>query len=366
MKAFIKRHKTLTAISMIFLILLLLAGTAFGFAVSKLNKLSYHDGKVSTQETEALSGEAGDVENETATGTEVLPQEEENLISDEEAEALGEGEIVHSDDEIKSDENVFNILFLGTDERVDEFTSKARADSIMLLSLDKKNKTMKLVSLQRGMGMPIPYGKYEGQYDWLTHLFRYGGADMMMQAVRDNFKVDVQYYARVNFHTFEKLIDSVGGVDVELTELETQALNDEIRTNARVKNKVHVGMNRLDGYDALQYARLRYTDSDWKRVRRQRNVIQSVVTAAGDMSLLDINAMLDTILPLTQTNLTTADILGLVGYAPAVLGREFEQMTIPASGTYGSMKGMGGRNLYAVDFKQNSKILQDFLYGKEE
>lgn len=366
MKTFIKQHKTLTTILIILLIFLLLAGTVFGFALSKLNKLDYHDGKVSAQETETMSGEAGSAENETTTETEEHSEEEENLISDEEAEKLGQGEVVHSEDEVKSDPNVFNLLLLGTDERTDAFTSKARADSIMLLSLDKKNKTMKLVSLQRGMGMLIPYGKYDGQYDWLTHLFRYGGADMMMQAVRDNFKVDVQYYVRVNFHTFEKLIDSVGGVDIELTELETQALNDEIRTNARVKNKVHVGMNHVDGYDALQYARLRYTDSDWKRVQRQRNVIQSVVTATGDMSLLDINAMLDTILPLIQTNLTTTDILGLVGYAPAVLGRDFEQMTIPAKGTYGSMKGMGGRNVYAVDFRQNSRILQEFLYGTEK
>ena len=364
MKTFIKKHKIFITILIILLILFLLVGTAFGFMVAKLNKLDYHDGKISSSEVETTVGE--EVESEALGETEELLEENENLVSDEEAAVLGEGEAVHSEDEIKSDENVFNILLLGTDGYAEEFTSKARADSIMLLSLNKKDKTMKLVSLQRGMGIPIPYGKYEGQYDWLTHLFRYGGADMMMQAVRDNFKVDVQYYVRVNFHTFEKLIDSVGGVDVELTEIETQALNDEIKTNAIAKNKVHVGMNHLDGYDALQYSRLRYTDSDWKRVQRQRNVIQSVVSAAGDMSLLDINAMLDTILPLIQTNLTTTDILGLVGYAPAVLGCEFEQMTIPAKDTYGSMKGMGGRNVYAVDFKQNSKILQDFLYGAEK
>ena len=122
----------------------------------------------------------------------------------------------------------------------------------------------------------------------------------------------------------------------------------------------------MDGDDAMAYCRLRYTDSDWKRVQRQRNVIQSVVSSAGDMSLLKINNMLDTVLPLVQTNLTTMDILGLVPYVPAVLGQEFDQMTIPAQGTYGSMKGLGGRNLYAVDFQENSEILHEFLYGVEE
>ena len=365
MKAFIKQHKIFITILIVFLSLLLIAGGVFGFVVSKLNKLSYHDGKLSSQETVGVLTETDGELDETMSEDE-MPEETENLISDEEAEALEQREVVHSDDEVKTDEDVFNILLLGTDERADEFTSKARADSIMLLSLNKEKKTMKLVSLQRGMGVPVPYGQYEGQYDWLTHLFRYGGADMMLQAVRDNLNVDVQHYVRVNFHTFEKLVDSVGGVDVELTELEAKALNDEVRTNAIAKHKVYTGMNHLDGYDALQYARLRYTDSDWKRVKRQRNVIQSAVTAAGDMSLLEVNAMLDTILPLIQTNLTTTDILGLAGYAPAVLGRDFEQMTIPAQGTFGTMKGMGNRNLYAVDFQQNSKILRGFLYGAEK
>lgn len=84
------------------------------------------------------------------------------------------------------------------------------------------------------------------------------------------------------------------------------------------------------------------------------------------MSLLELNSMLDEVLPLVQTNLTSTDILGLVGFAPAVLGKDFEQMTIPVKGPYGSMKGMGDRNLYAVDFKKNSEVLQEFLYGREE
>ena len=170
----------------------------------------------------------------------------------------------------------------------------------------------------------------------------------------------------MNMHTFAQLVDSVGGVDVELTATEAAGLNGEVRTNGQAKNKVYEGLNHLDGYDAMEYCRLRYTDSDWKRVQRQRNVIQSIVSSTEDMSLLKINNMMDMVLPLVQTNLTTMDILSLISYVPAVLGQEFEQMTIPAQGTYGSMKGLGGRNLYAVDFQKNSEILHEFLYGVEE
>lgn len=346
-----KRKILITLVLTILLIIFL----AVGFIISKLEKLDYDDGTFSESVVEEKQEEVVAKEQEEA---------EENLISDEEAESLGEAEVILSDAELMSDKDVFNILLLGTDEHTSKFNTNARADSIMILSLNKKYNTMKLVSLQRGMGFPILEGRYEGEYDWITHLFRYGGADLMLRSIREVLNVNVEYYVRVNPHTFRQLIDSIGGTDVELTAEEAAALNIAGQAYSKMQ-EVYEGMNHLDGYNTFAYSRLRSTDSDWKRVERQRNVIQSVVSSAGDMSLMDINNMLDTVLPLIQTNLTTVDILGLIPYAPAVLGREFEQMTIPAKGTYGSMKGLGGRNLYAVDFQENSKILHEFLYGAE-
>lgn len=98
----------------------------------------------------------------------------------------------------------------------------------------------------------------------------------MLKEVRECLRVDVNRYVRVNFDSFADIIDTVGGVDIELTSLEAQGLNGEVRTNAYAKHKMYEGMNHLDGYDALQYSRLRYIDSDWKRIERQRNVIQAV------------------------------------------------------------------------------------------
>lgn len=361
------KFKIIITILLIFLALIL---ACVAFVFSKLGKLDYHDGTV--QEVSEESQENLDEESSAANADDTIDESESEesdeeviLISDEEAASLGEAEVILSDAEMMSDEDVFNILLLGTDERTSKFSTNARADSIMILSMNKRDKTMKLVSLQRGMGVPVLEGQYEGQYDWITHMFRYGGADLMLKTVREMFNVDVEYYVRVNFNTFEQLIDSVGGVDVTLDAEEATHLNATRKTLTMVYPEVSEGMNHLDGANALRYSRLRAIDSDWQRVQRQRNVIQAVVSSAGDMSLLELNSMLDEVLPLVQTNLTTTDILGLFGYAPAVLGKDFEQMTIPAKGTYGSMKGMGGRNLYAVDFQTNSEILHEFLYGVE-
>lgn len=71
----------------------------------------------------------------------------------------------------------------------------------------------------------------------------------------------------------------------------------------------------MDGYDALQYSRLRYIDSDWKRIERQRNVIQAVVHKAKDLSLLELNDVANTILPMINTNLSKTEILDLVLFA---------------------------------------------------
>lgn len=351
-RKFKKRFWVLTGILLVFILVI---GLATGYVYSKLNKFSYHDGTIDEQTASDMIVE--DVSEEEST---------DSLISEEEAAGLTEMEAVLAEGETVTDKDVVNILLLGTDERTKNFSTNARADSIMILSLDKRDKTMKLVSLQRGMGVPVLDGPYEGQYDWITHMFRYGGADLMMRTVNEMFHVEVNYYMRVNFNTFAQLVDSVGGVDITLTDVEASALNGEIRTNAYAKHLMYPGVNHLDGYDALQYSRLRYTDSDWKRVQRQRTVIQAVMTACKDMSIFELDAMLNEVLPLIQTNMTPTEMLGLLQYSSAVLGQNFEQMTIPAQGTYGTMTGMGGRSLYAVDFQKNTEILHEFLYKATE
>lgn len=340
---FFKRHKVFTT-TLVLLLVILLGG--FAYVWFKLDLIDYNPGTLTDPDDSV-----------------VVPKTDEDDDQVVDTDGLTEADIIRSEDEIFQDSDVFNILLLGTDERYDDYQTYARADSIMILSLNHKTGTMKLVSIQRGTGVEILDGEYEGEYDWITHCFEYGGADLMLKEVREFYKVDVERYVRVNFNTFEQIINALGGVDIELTELEAQGLNGEVYTNARTQHTVYEGLNHLDGYDALQYARLRYIDSDWQRIQRQRNVIQSVVKSLKDTSLLDLNSLADEILPLVQTNLTKTEILSCIAFAPNVIGQEFEQMSVPVEGSYGSMVGMEGRILYAVDFDENADVLREFLYG---
>ncbi len=227
----------------------------------------------------------------------------------------------------------------------------------MILSLNKATGRAKLVSLERGVGVPILDGQYKGQWDWLTHSFCYGGADLMMREVRECFNVEVYRYIRVNFAAFRDCINAIGGVDITLTQAEADYLN-----NMDPDNPVTAGTNHLYGFTALQYARIRKIDSDWSRIKRQRTVIQAAINQTRNLSPGEFNNLLMSLKSHVRTNLTEGEIMELLSVSSKFQGVTLEQKTIPES-VIGGMRGMGGRSLYAIDFAKAAAALEAFLYG---
>lgn len=338
-----KIKKSVKIVIAIALVIVLLLSSGVIFYLSKLNLIKFSNGKFTWNGSPDMS------DSETL--------DEESRMNEAIAD-LEEKDAIDATGEIYKDKRFLNILLIGTDERTESFSENARGDSCMIMSIGKKDGSLKLASLERGMGVPILEGKYKGQYDWLTHTFRYGGADLMMREVRECFKVDVERYIRVNFATFKKGIDSVGGIDITLTAAEAAYVNGETRRKTYTE-----GANHLDSTAALAYARCRHIDSDWHRIERQRNVIQAVVTKTKDLSIVELNTLLNNVLPLVQTNLTRLEITELLLSAPKYRGVQIKQMTVPISGSYGGMRGLGRRSLFSVDFDTNAKALREFIYG---
>ena len=346
------------------IVLAALAGLATLYVNGKLDLLHYNDGSVDSMGT---------------------------IDADEDQDLDGSG-LVHSDDEMAmpegspfADDDVLNILLIGTDERTEavndadafthlnqldgtkdttEFSEDARADSMILVSLDIKDHVIRLVSIERGLGVPILLDGYEGEYDWITHTFRYGGAKLTMDTVEDCFNVQVDHYVRINFNSFVQIVDAVGGVDIDITEMEAKALNWEVPSNSMlIVNHVDPGLNHFDGYTALQYARLRKIDNDWHRIERQRTVIQAVLDQIQNASVTELDNLLNTMLPLVQTNFTKTEIAALLVQLPGFLGCDVEQLSMPLQGTYGVRTGMDDRLMYDPDWYVNTTALQDFLYN---
>ena len=315
---------------------------------SKLDLIQYDDGskEIDTSTSYAIDNDELDIAD--------LPDAPEDVDASGGIETL-EGDIYH-------DNNVVNILLLGTDERTDEFIENARADAIMVMSLNTKEHTIKLISIERGIGVPVP-GRND---DWITHTFRYGGAALTMQTVRDCFKLDVNRYIRVNFNAFKEGISAIGGIDIELTPAEAEYINNAARQDSSKEiQRVSAGQQHLNGATALTYARIRKIDSDWKRIERQRTVIQAAINQVKNSDIFTLNALADAILPMVQTNLTKAEITRLMLEVPAFLseGSKMEQMTIPTYETCWNSVGVDGRKMIGVDFEANAQILREFFYG---
>lgn len=314
-----------------------------------------------TGETNGIAADAAlELEDEDA----VLQQEMEQVLAN-----VQETEVVEAEGEAVEDDMVINILLIGTDERKRAFSENARGDTCMLCSVNARTRTIKLISFERAIGVEILEGEHESEWDWLTHMFSYGGAELMVREIQEHFKIDVTKYVRVNLHTFVELVDAVDGIDIELTAAEADYINGpDGQENARDIDSIHElqrvqpGPNHLNGATALVYARCRKLDSDWNRISRQRNVI---IAAAKQLMTSDAEGMANALLsmlPLVQTNISLAEAVPLAMLAPELTVDSIEQMSIPAEGTYGSKQGMDGRSMYSVDFNMNAKIINDFLY----
>ena len=357
---YIRHHRALVTILVIVMVVDALLGAAYGYVHSKYELLQYTEGKFDNE----VSAESTSEDKATA----------EDVESRADSSDLAEAATVQAEGDIFSDSDVYNLLLIGTDDRTTKFSDNARGDSCISMSINRRTKKIHLISFERAMGVPILGGDYEGQYDWLTHTFRYGGPYLMTQEIRENFRVDVDKFIRINIRSLIELVDCAGGVDLMLTREEADNINHPEGTYSAgyirgmhvedtVQQDLHPGLNHLNGSTAMVYARLRSIDSDWHRVQRQRRVIMATLDNLRKLDITQLDSMLNNMLPLVQTNLTEQDCTNLILLAPEFLSADVDDMTIPLANTYGMMTGLEGRRMFAVDFRTNAHVIRSVIYG---
>lgn len=248
----------------------------------------------------------------------------------------------------KSDPEIYNVLLIGTDKESD---GNSRSDSMMLVSVDDKNKMLKFTSFMRDMWVEIP--GYEDAK--LNAAFAYGGAELLMTTIEYNFDVHIDNYVLVDFEMFKALIDSIGGVDIDITEAEADFINRT--THAEVET----GINHLDGDYALIYSRIRKLDSDFMRTQRQRKVMTAIFKKAMSNPLLILSSAGD-VLSLITTDIAPLKMT-MKGFSSLkLLTYGNDQMRIPTDdGYYDDM--IYGQAALVVDLEQNIEALQNFIYG---
>lgn len=275
-----------------------------------------------------------------------------NLMRTTDYNPSGHTENVYVDSaDLMQDKNVVNILFIGVDRRAEDISS--RSDSMILFSIDKNNKKIKLTSFMRDTWVDIP----DHGYAKLNASCTYGGAQLVMDTIEYNFNIHIDSYLLVDFDTFVSIVNKLGGVSVEISEPEAEYMRDKVHLDINSGSSVH-----LNGKEALWYCRIRYLDSDFMRTFRQRKVVSSIIKEAKDTNIIDLLNLVKAILPGIETDLDAFDLSKLsVGAALKFIRYDIEQARVPADNTWENAT-KDGQSVLLADIGRNQKMLKEFLY----
>ncbi len=266
--------------------------------------------------------------------------------------------------------DVKNVLLMATDTRVPG--GAGRSDVMMLVSINQKTGKIVLCSFLRDLYAHYPtepQNPINGGYDKLNHSHAYGGAELTLAVLKETFNLDVKHYAKVDFFDYIKVVDALGGVDLYLTADEVALINQmeqsvirEISIGGYTPSPLPVqeGTHHLTGVQALCHARNRTLGSDWARTQRQRAIITAMIQKAKGLSLSQMDALLNTVLPLVTTNIPKEELKSMIGSLPAMVGYEIESTKIPQEGTYTSYY----YNM-VPDLKTNCDYLYGLIYGQD-
>jgi len=243
--------------------------------------------------------------------------------------------------------DVLNILLLGTDQRENE---PARSDTIILASLDLKEKKVNLLSIPRDTRVDIP-GK--GIKAKINHAHAVGGAKLAVETVEEFLNIPVHYYVETNFQGFEKIIDILGGI----------TLNVEERMYLPLEGiDLKAGLQKLDGHGALSYVRWRGDGTgDIGRIQRQQKFFKALADQAMQFSTIwKIPELLGEINQQVKTDLSVQKMITLANIFRDIKNIEIQTHMVP-----GTPQDINGGSYWIADTKALGKIIDEF-YDKTE
>ncbi|MEG2936569.1 MAG: LCP family protein [Clostridium sp.] len=266
----------------------------------------------------------------------------------------------------RPDERYLNIALLGVDTRIIGNYDGTRADSIMILSIDRETKAMKLASVARDT-----YANIEGYgMDKINHAYAFGGANLMVKTLNQNFNLAITDYVVVNFFGLGEIIDRLGGVQMEVFEEELSSMNGSISEIAGIKGvevaKITTpGTYNLNGVQAVAYSRVRSTaGGDFKRTERQREVLLKLAEKSSLIKITDVVPIINQLASNLMTTLGVPDMTNLAvelikgGYTSNVSQKMFPEPE------YSGGDMINGGYYYVTDLGQTASGINNFFYGE--
>lgn len=310
---FLRRHKVLTVLTTLVLVCVLALAGYVWHVLSKIQLIE-------------RTGDAS-LTVPTYAEEEIAPEENDDIediqLSKEQSVALLDADAAiraNLDDSKKwYSSEVLNVVLFGYD-----YGSKTypygRSDAMIVISLNKTAKKVKIISLSRTAYAAIP--GYPNTR--LSHAHGYGGPDLAIRAIEKNYKFRIDRFAACSFDGFKQIIDALGGVSIQLSDAEAKVMREHFSGFGGA------GTYNLNGEQALLYARTRKIDTDRERTGRQRKILISLATKARAISPVYYPQLLDRILPLVSTDFTKTELLAQMASVPTYLSWNFEQHLVPA------------------------------------
>ena len=345
-KLYNKKGRVIRILCLVFSILFLLGGAGMVYYYSLLDTVNY-------QETKQVAT--------TPTG------------SSDDTTIVNNSELLRSS-------KVLNVMLFGEDNKQD--SEHGRTDTMIMLSIDNVHKKLKLTSFQRDTYVYIPgHG-----YNKINASYTLGGAALSIQTIEANFGIKIDRYAIVDFDSFIDIIDTLGGVEMEVTQDEIDYINYQLYKNDQSDgNRTTItaapGLIKLNGQEALWYARNRglikgdedqneigISGDDWDRTNRQRKLLTKMVTDLKGADFGKIISIVNSIGPKITTNLKKDEITGLVSNALTYINYEVVQNYVPNEGLWYYNKpgdeswDNAGSCIMIADMEAQRVALAEFVY----
>lgn len=293
--------------------------------------------------------------------------QEEYFDTDENIEGLKEIDpdsiTLDSADSISQTKEVINILVCG-EEAIGG--GRGRTDSIMIATVNQRDNTLCLTSIMRDTYVQIP-GFSDNKINAAYHN---GGMKTLVKTIQQNFGITVDGYVLVNFDSFENVIDALGGIDIELSEAEVSYLNSTNYISDYSNHNLHLGVNHMNGNQALGYSRIRYVSKDgqagdFARTLRHRTVMDAIYKRLMDKSALELIAMVPKLMPLVTTNIKKADLVNYLYAGVTVRSKnsKLDTLNVPVEGAYRITRVRSMSVILPDDLDKNVDAMQKFIYG---
>ena len=270
-------------------------------------------------------------------------------------------EVLDELDALELGDSITNIALFGIDARTPGETT--RSDSIMIATIDYKHKKVKLSSIMRDSRVEV-----DGHgFDKINHAYAYGGPQLAVKTLNQNFDLNIRDFVTINFYGLEEVVDSLGGITLEVKKNEVKEINKYIKELCDIDKKKYTPIERsgtqlLNGRQATSFARIRYVgNGDFERTERQRRVMDEIFTKVLAGGVTQYPKVVDAMLPYVTTSLDKGDIISLGTKFLRSGIRDINQTRFPVDG-YWTDPTIKGISYIQPKMPETKDQLHDFIF----